>query len=130
MGLVICNNGCSNKNCEGDFNGLQKITPSVSKDCNEIDYAPFITDGLVTLPDQQSGVPVRILRDTGAAQSFLLAGVLPLSEQSATGTHVLVRRFFLLPLYNPSLLLQTPSNTCLLTVWVLCSGQKLDIVFY
>ncbi len=38
-------------------------------------------------------VPVCILRDTGAAQSFLLEGVLPLISETATGTHVLVRGF-------------------------------------
>ncbi|XP_035240901.1 uncharacterized protein LOC118209570 [Anguilla anguilla] len=44
-----------------------------------------LSDGL------QENMPVRILRDTGAAQSFLLDGVLPLSEKTSTGTHVLVR---------------------------------------
>ena len=36
-------------------------------------------------------MPVRILRDTGAAQSFLLEGVVPLSDNTNTGTQVLVR---------------------------------------
>ncbi len=43
-------------------------------------------------------VPRRIFlfvsfRDTGAAQSFLLEGLLPLSDSTATGTCVLVRGF-------------------------------------
>ena len=37
--------------------------------------------------------PVRILRDTGAALSFLVEGVLPLSDKSKTGTSVLARGF-------------------------------------
>ncbi|XP_033098555.1 CUB and sushi domain-containing protein 3-like [Anneissia japonica] len=34
--------------------------------------------------------PVKILRDTGASQSLLLAGILPLSEKSSTGANVLI----------------------------------------
>ena len=36
---------------------------------------------------------MRILRDTGAALSFLIEGILPLSDESKTGTRVLVRGF-------------------------------------
>lgn len=57
------------------------------------DYAPFLTEGTVSLPGFEKTVPVCILRDTGAAQSFLLEGLLPLSDSTATGTHVLVRGF-------------------------------------
>lgn len=38
-----------------------------------------------------NGVPVSFLRDTGASQSLLLEGILPLSDQTATGAQVLVR---------------------------------------
>lgn len=34
---------------------------------------------------------MKILRDTGAAQSFLLEGVLPLSNHTATGKDVFIR---------------------------------------
>ena len=54
------------------------------------DYSLFITIGSVSLPGQRS-VPVHILRDTGAAQSILLEGVVPLSARTATGSHALVR---------------------------------------
>ncbi|XP_048059224.1 uncharacterized protein LOC125275920 isoform X1 [Megalobrama amblycephala] len=47
--------------------------------------------GVVSLLGQESGVPVSILRDTGASQSLLLEGILPLSDQTTTGAHVLVR---------------------------------------
>ena len=35
--------------------------------------------------------PVRILRDTGASQSMMLEGILPLSDKTALGSSVLVR---------------------------------------
>ena len=70
------------------------------------DYSPFISIGSVSLPGQSS-VPVRILRDTGAAQSVLLGGVLPLSARTATGSHALVRGiemgFRKLPLHHVQL---------------------------
>ena len=55
----------------------------------------------VSLPDGHGSVPVRILRDTGAAQSFMLSGVLPLSDNTYTGTHVLVRGFEMTPVQVP-----------------------------
>uniref|UniRef100_A0A8C1RHP2 Gypsy retrotransposon integrase-like protein 1 n=1 Tax=Cyprinus carpio TaxID=7962 RepID=A0A8C1RHP2_CYPCA len=54
------------------------------------DYSPFITDGFVSLVGSSVKVPVKILRDTGACESFLLESVLPLSSESSTG-NVLVR---------------------------------------
>ncbi len=60
---------------------------------SSVDYTPFITGGTVSLPGSNETVPVCLLRDTGAAQSFLLEGILPLTSETATGTHVLVRGF-------------------------------------
>ncbi len=57
---------------------------------NSVDFGPFLTDGSVSLPDCDAAVPVRILRDIGAGQSFLLEEPLPLSKCTATGSHVLV----------------------------------------
>lgn len=42
------------------------------------DYFPFVTDGLVSLVGSSNRVPVKILRDTGASESFILESVLPL----------------------------------------------------
>ena len=53
-------------------------------------YEPFLTDGIISVADGHSA-PVRILRDTGAAQSFILRDLLPLSEKTATGSSVLVQ---------------------------------------
>lgn len=36
---------------------------------------------------------MRILRDAEAAQSFLLEGILPLTSETSTGTHVSVQGF-------------------------------------
>ena len=60
-------------------------TPSVnaSESCK-----PFIYDGFVslTMNDQlQTQVPITILRDTGASQSLLRAGILPLNDVSLVG---------------------------------------------
>ena len=77
------------------------VAPEVGKSKFDTDYAPFVTDGFVSLPDESCGVPVRILRDTGAAQSFLLSGVLPLSASTDTRTHVLIKGFEMTPLQVP-----------------------------
>ena len=55
-------------------------------------FAPFIMDGTVALP----GVPgeptaIKILRDTGASQSFVLQDVLPFCDSTQTGDSILVR---------------------------------------
>jgi len=57
---------------------------------NVNDYSSFITDGFVSLVGSSERVPVKILRDTGACESFLLESVLPFSTESSIG-HVLVR---------------------------------------
>lgn len=55
-------------------------------------YDPFIFTGTVSLADtSDSTVPIRILRDTGAAQSVILADVLPWSAESSCGYSVLLQ---------------------------------------
>ncbi|KAK0155661.1 Retrovirus-related Pol polyprotein from transposon 412 [Merluccius polli] len=55
-------------------------------------YKPFVSSGIVSLTGrEQDSVPVKILRDTGSAQSFLLASTLPFSEESYCGSDVLVQ---------------------------------------
>ncbi|KAK0140312.1 hypothetical protein N1851_022787 [Merluccius polli] len=53
-------------------------------------YAPFMLDGYVSLGSDRK-CPVRILRDTGAAKSFILSDVLPFSEESSCHSSVLVQ---------------------------------------
>lgn len=65
---------------------------------------PAVSEG--SLSDVEGGpeVTVTILRDTRAAQSLLLAGVLELPESSSLNTSVLVegvgREYGLVPLHN------------------------------
>ena len=55
-------------------------------------YSPFISEGFVSLTsDDASLQPVKILRDTGASQSLLLQGILPLSEKTSSGTSALLQ---------------------------------------
>jgi hypothetical protein len=49
------------------------------------DYKPFMSKGFVSIDDNTASKPIRILRDTGASQSLLLEGVLPLSENTSVG---------------------------------------------
>lgn len=40
-------------------------------------YSMFISDGFVSLLGSEKQIPVKILRDTGASESFILDSVLP-----------------------------------------------------
>ena len=52
---------------------------------------PFISQGYISIDENSTErVPITILHDTGASQSLLAKGVLPLSELSATGESVLI----------------------------------------
>ena len=51
---------------------------------------PFISEGYVSLGNGHD-VPIYILRDTRATQSLLVEGILPLSEETATGAQVLIQ---------------------------------------
>ena len=56
-------------------------------------YLPFITKGFVSLGESELDLPqhqVVILRDTGASQSLLLEGAVPLDAKSYAGTNVMV----------------------------------------
>ena len=57
------------------------------------EYKPFIFDGVVSVRDSNgvTKVPVKVIRDTGANQSFVLDSVLPFSDETATGDNVLVQ---------------------------------------
>lgn len=54
-------------------------------------YAPFIRDGFVSLVGSDVKVPIKILRDTGAYESYIVDSVLPLSEKTDTGDCILNR---------------------------------------
>ena len=55
-------------------------------------FEPFIHDGFVSLTsDLSKAIAVKILKDTGASQSLLLADALPFSEKSSAGVSVLIK---------------------------------------
>ena len=55
-------------------------------------YEPFLSDGFVSLnSDYAQSTPIKILRDTGASQSLILADTLPFSEKTSFGTSVLIQ---------------------------------------
>jgi len=70
----------------------EKVTEVLSgENCRE-EYKPFITEGYVSLVENATQLkPIKILRDTGAGQSLLLEGILPLSDQSSAGASVLIQ---------------------------------------
>ena len=63
------------------------IHPKPSVGCDEIDedFRPFVTQGSVSLVGEADGVPITILRDTGAKQTIIREGVLPFSADSYSG---------------------------------------------
>ena len=68
-------------------------------------YEPFLSDGSVSLnSDFAQSTPIKILRDTGASQSLILADTLPFSEMTSFGTSVLFQGvecgFINVPLHN------------------------------
>lgn len=57
-------------------------------------YVPFLFKGYVSLSGKEEDqVEVQVLRDTGAAQSFVCANVLPFSDQTSVGSSRLVQSF-------------------------------------
>ena len=69
-------------------------------------FDPFITNGFVSLSSDfnSPSAPVRILRDTGSAQSLILADILPFSDKTSTQDNVLIQGvesgFISVPLHN------------------------------
>ena len=62
------------------------VVPQDLTSCQNQCYNPFISKGFVSLSEHGEKVPIDILRDTGATQSLLVDGVLPLPDSTATGT--------------------------------------------
>ena len=73
---------------------LNRSESSIGLDKSEIlreEFNLFVSDGFVSLESSSSEVPIKILRDTGATQSLLLEGVLPLSVSISTGESVIAQ---------------------------------------
>ena len=55
-------------------------------------FEPFIHNGFVSLKsDFYNATPIKILRDTGSSQSLLLTDTLPFSDDSYSGSNVLIK---------------------------------------
>lgn len=71
---------------------------TVSEDLTEVlpdgIYKPFLLRGFVSFSGRlEEQVEIKILRDTGAAYSFICADALPFSDQSHLGSSILVQGF-------------------------------------
>lgn len=73
--------------------GFVRVQSKINLDERNVDsgYDPFICDGVVSFVDKNETKSIRILRDTGAAQSFILDSVLPFSKDSSCNSTVLVQ---------------------------------------
>ena len=68
-------------------------------------YEPFLSDGSMSLNSVfAQSTPIKILRNTGASQSLILADTLPFSEKTPFETSVLIQGvecgFINVPLHN------------------------------
>lgn len=65
------------------------------------DYAAFMSEGWVSLVGGGGQVPIKILRDTGALDSFILESVLPFSFETDTGECVITLGMGMVPFSVP-----------------------------
>ena len=83
--------------CTAPVDTVDLETPAVSQvsmssACDYMeDYKPFLSQGFISLDENSDPKPIRILRDTGASQTLLLEGILPLSENTSVGASVLLQ---------------------------------------
>ena len=82
-----------------------------SSDSLREEFLPFVSKGYVSLNENSSPVPIRILRDTSASQSLLLQDTLCFGDETATGDSVLIQgaegEFVSVPLHTVPLWRQT-----------------------
>ena len=72
-------------------NTIDIVTKPKSDSTMEI-FEPFMLNGFVSLSgDNCPPTPIKILRDTGASQSLILADILHFSEKTSSGTSVLIQ---------------------------------------
>lgn len=95
----------TDNNSDCSSNVLQNVEKLVVlRNDGDAGYAAFITDCYVSLVGSDKKFPVKVLRDTGSSESFVLESVLPFSQESDTGTKVLIQGIGLqalsVPLHN------------------------------
>lgn len=103
-------NSFSSTSYRAEANCINSSLPPTSRKDEKIRqaFAPFISGAFVTLPDEQSThVPIKVLRDTAASQSFVLESVLTFCDKSYSRENVLVQGFEMgfasVPLHEVSL---------------------------
>ncbi|VDI28681.1 Hypothetical predicted protein [Mytilus galloprovincialis] len=98
------------------------------------EYKPFMSDGFVSIVDDTTLQPIKILRDTGASQSLLLEGVLPLSEKTSVGASVLLQGVELgcidVPLHRIYLKSDLNNWTSCLNRWWMLKSPEDDAELY
>lgn len=69
------------------------LEPAVEDHCEnqKTSFSPFITEGYVSLVGSKESKRVKILKDTGAMESFISKNALSFSSESYTGSNVLIR---------------------------------------
>jgi len=67
----------------------------------ESPFNPFISKGSVSLSEDGEQIPNTILRDTGATQTLIVEGTLPLSKETATGTMMFIQGVGFTPVSVP-----------------------------
>ncbi|KAJ8023244.1 hypothetical protein HOLleu_35604 [Holothuria leucospilota] len=79
-------------NAENSSEVVVTLRPNSNDQIKE-EYLPFVSEGFISLDGNSAHPPVKIkiLRDTGATQSLLLDGALPLSDSTFTGANVLIQ---------------------------------------
>ena len=76
------------------FSEVDKTISESNADSNSVMeiFEPFIHDGFVSSKnDLYNATPIKILRDTGSSQSLLLTDTLPFSDDSYSGSNVLIK---------------------------------------
>ena len=76
------------------FSEVDKTISESNADSNSVMeiFEPFIHDGFISLKnDLYNATPIKILRDTGSSQSLLLTDTLPFSDDSYSGSNVLIK---------------------------------------
>ena len=95
-------------------------------------YKPFLSEGFVALHEREVPMPIKILRDTGASTLLLVEGVLPLSDQSATGDYVLIHRvelgFVRVPLHKVFFQSDLVSGSVVVGVWPTLPVDRVNLL--
>ena len=90
---------------EVQVEGVDGSCQIVNNSCRKLEidesYRPFVSEGFVSLVGSNVKVPVKILRDTAAFDTFIEASVLPFTNESDTGSSIPVLGMGLTVLHVP-----------------------------